>query len=170
MADRSDRIDNLIRPRDFVDILGTGWPFRAITVFPYAAVTLLPTTASELGRLANQSLPVALVVAALSVSVLVGLVGLLRLVLPAAWRRSSAIVIAALLVAGAARGIIVSTIMAATGLEIHSHLSSRIFLGALSLPPVLALVSLVVSRVVTARQKSLSTRDEISATERNRET
>jgi two-component sensor histidine kinase len=169
MVAKPDLQENLLRPRDFVDVLGTGWPFRAVTIVPYAAVTLLPTTASELGRLSVQSLPVAFGVALFSVSVVVGLVFLVRLILPAKWRRNSTIIVGALLVTGALRGTIVSTVMVATGLEENSHLTSRIFLGALSLPLVLALISLVVSRVMTARAKSVSTRKEILATERKRD-
>jgi hypothetical protein len=169
MVDRRGPYENALRPRDFLDILGTGWPFRAVAIVFYAAVTMLPTTASELGRLTVQSLPVALGVAAFSVSVAAGLVLLVRLILPAKWRQSIPIVIGALVIAGALRGIIVSTVMDATELEVTSHLTSRVFLGALSLPPVLALVSLVVSRIVIAREKAISTRDEISATERKRD-
>ncbi len=169
MVDRPGKNENVLRPRDFIDILGTGWPFRAITVIPYAAVTILPTTASELGRLTVQSLPIAIGIAAFSVSVAALLVFLVRIVLPARWRRSSSIVIGALLVAGTLRGTVVSTVMDSTGLEATSHLTSRVFLGALSLPPVLALISLVVSRIVIAREKAISTRDEISATERKRD-
>jgi two-component sensor histidine kinase len=162
-------LENVLRPRDFFDILGTGWPFRAITIVVYAAVTMLPTTASELGRLTVQSFPVALGVAVFSVCVAAGLVFLVRLILPATWRQSIPIVIGALMVAGSLRGVIVSTIMGATDLEATSHLASRVFLGALSLPPVMALVSLVVSRIVIARERAISTRHEISATERNRD-
>ena len=169
MVDKSDQFENVPRPRDFVDILGTGWPFRAVTIVPFAAVTLLPTTASEVGRLSAQSLPVAFGVAAFSVSVVVSLLLLVRIVLPAKWRQSISIVVGALVVAGALRGTIVSVVIEPTGLETDSHLISRIFLGALSLPPVLSLVSLVVSRVVTAREKSISTRAEILATERTRD-
>jgi signal transduction histidine kinase len=168
VANRGD-FDNVLRPRVFVDVLGTGWPFRAVTIVIYAAVTMLPTTASELGRLTVQSLPVALGVAAFSVSVAACLVFLVRLILPATWRQSIPIVIGALVVAGSLRGIIVSTVMDATDLEVTSHLASRVFLGALSLPPVMALVSLVVSRIVIAREKAISTRDEISATEQKRD-
>jgi signal transduction histidine kinase len=169
MVGNRGHFDNVLRPRDFVDVLGTGWPFRAVTIVIYAAVTMLPTTASELGRLTVQSFPVALGVAAFSVSVAACLVFLVRLVLPTTWRQSIPIVIGALVVAGSLRGIIVSTVMDATDLEVASHLPSRVFLGALSLPPVLALVSLVVSRIVIAREKAISTRDEISATERKRD-
>jgi hypothetical protein len=169
MVDKSDQYENVPRPRDFVDILGTGWPFRAVTIVSFAAVTLLPTTASEVGRLSVQSLPVAFGVAAFSVSVVVSLLLLVRIVLPAKWRQSISIVVGALCVAGALRGIIVSAVIEPTGLETDSHLISRIFLGVLSLPPVLSLVSLVVSRVVTAREKSMSTRAEILATERTRD-
>ena len=169
MVDKSDQFENVPRPRDFVDILGTGWPFRAVTIVPFAAVTLLPTTASEVGRLSAQSLPVAFGIAAFSVSVVVSLLLLVRIVLPAKWRQSISIVVGALVVAGALRGTIVSVVIEPTGLETDSHLIARIFLGALSLPPVLSLVSLVVSRVVTAREKSISTRAEILATERTRD-
>jgi len=169
MVDKSDQYEYVPRPRDFVDILGSGWPFRAVTIVSYAAVTLLPTTASEVGRLSAQSLPVAFGVAGFSVSVVVSLILLVRIVLPAKWRQSSTIVVGALLVAGLLRGTIVSTVMETTGLEADSRLISRIFLGALSLPTVLALISLVVSRVVTAREKSISTRAEISATEMTRD-
>ena len=169
MVDRRRPHDNVLRPRDFIDILGTGWPFRAITIVIYAAVTMLPTTASELGRLTVQSLPVALGVSAFSVSVVAGLVVLVRTILPAKWRLSIPIVLGTLLVAGALRGIIVSTAIDATDLELTSHLASRVFLGSLSLPPVLALVSLVVSRIAIAREKAISTRDDISATERKRD-
>ena len=169
MVDRRRPHDNVLRPRDFIDILGTGWPFRAITIVIYAAVTMLPTTASELGRLTVQSLPVALGVSAFSVSVVAGLVVLVRTILPATWRLSIPIVLGTLLVAGALRGIIVSTAIDATDLDLTSHLASRVFLGSLSLPPVLALVSLVVSRIAIAREKAISTRDEISATERKRD-
>jgi vacuolar-type H+-ATPase subunit H len=125
--------------------------------------------ASELGRLTVQSLPVALGVAAFSASVAAFLVLLVGILLPARWRRTLPIVIISLLVAGALRGTIVSTVMDVTGLEVTSHLTSRVFLGAFSLPPVLALVSLVVSRIVNAREKGISTRDEISAAERKRD-
>lgn len=162
-------LENVLRPRDFFDILGTGWPFRAITIVVYAAVTMLPATASELGRLTVQSFPVALGVAVFSVCAAAGLVFLVRLILPATWRQSIPIVIGALMVAGSLRGVIVSTIMGATDLEATSHLASRVFLSALSLPPVMALVSLVVSRIVIARERAISTRHEISATERNRD-
>ena len=169
MVDKSDQYEYVPQPRDFVDIFGTGWPFRTATIVTYAAITVLPTTASEMGRLSAQSLPVAFGVAAFSVSVVVSLILLIRIVLPAKWRHSRTIVAGALLVAGALRGTIVSTVMGTTGLETHSYLISRIFLGALSLPTVLALVSLVVSRVAIAREKSISTRAEISATERTRD-
>ncbi|MUH53588.1 MAG: hypothetical protein F2788_03645, partial [Actinobacteria bacterium] len=169
MVDKSDQYEYVPQPRDFVDIFGTGWPFRTATIVTYAAITVLPTTASEMGRLSAQSLPVAFGVAAFSVSVVVSLILLIRIVLPAKWRHSRTIVAGALLVAGALRGTIVSTVLGTTGLETHSYLISRIFLGALSLPTVLALVSLVVSRVAIAREKSISTRAEISATERTRD-
>jgi len=169
MADSSGRNENILRPRDFIDILGTGWPFRAVTIVFYALVTMLPTTASELGRLTVQSFPVALGVAAFSSCVAAGLVFFLRLIFPATWRQSIPNVICALVVAGALRGIIVSAVMDALELEGTSHLASRVFLGALSLPPVLALVSLVVSRIVIARERAISTRNEITATERKRD-
>ncbi len=169
MVDSRVAHENVLRPRDFVDILGTGWPFRTVVIVFYAAVTMLPTTASELGRLTVQSLPVALGVAAFSVSVATGLVIIVRLILPAKWRQSIPIVYGALVVAGSLRGILVSIVMDSTDLEVTSHLPSRLFLGALSLPPVMAVVSLVVSRIVIAREKAISTRDEISAAERKRD-
>jgi len=169
MVASNERRENFLRPRDFVDILGAGWPFRPVTIATYAAITVLPTAASELGRLAVQSLPVALGVATFSASVAACLVLLVRMLLTARWRRCIPIVIVALLIAGALRGIIVSSVVDALGIEVSSHLASRMFLGALSLPPVLALVSLVVSRIMIAREKSISTRDEISATMRKRD-
>jgi signal transduction histidine kinase len=169
MAARREHNENVFRPHELVGIFGTGWPFRAVTIITYAAITILPTTASELGRLAAPSLPVALGVAVFSASVAGFLVLLARVVLPAKWRQSIPIVIGALFVAGALRGTIVSTVMDSTDLEVTSYLASRVFLSAFSLPPVMALVSLVVSRVVIAREKAISTRDEISATELNRD-
>jgi signal transduction histidine kinase len=169
MAAKREQYENVLRPRELVEVLGTGWPFRAVTFIPYAAITIVPTTASELGRLAVPSLPVALGVAVFSASVAAFLVLLVRLVLPAKWRKSIPIVIGALFVAGALRGTIVSGVMNFTDLELTSHLASRVFLSAFSLPLVMALVSLVVSRVVISREKVISTRNEISATELKRD-
>lgn len=169
MVVRPDGTENLLRPRDFVDILGTDWPFRVITVFPYLAVTLLPTTASELGRLSEPSLPMALGVAALSITVLGTLVLLAGVFLPTRLRRSPSAVIATLVLIGATRGVIVSAVVDQSGLESHSHLTSRVVLAALTLPILLALISLVVSRSVTSRRQSVTTQSQISDLERNRD-
>lgn len=169
MVGKSERSDNLIRPRDFIDILGTDWPFRPITVITVLIITFLPTTASELSRLANPSLLAAVGVATLSVTVLGTLLFLVGIVFPARWRRSLPLIIATLMAVGAARGFLVSTFVSASGIEAHPHLVSRVVLAAISLPPVLSLVSIVVSRVVDARTRSLTTRTDIAETERTRE-
>lgn len=169
MAVEFNRRESLFRLRDFTEILTTSWPFRPVTIFIYLAVTLLPTTASELGRLAEPSLVVAVGVAALSVSVLGLLLFTAKLALPIRLRSSFPVVLSVLFTVGALRGIIFSGFMDLTDLESESHLSSRLFLATFSLPPVLALVSVVVSRVTLSRERAASTQIEISAIEESRD-
>lgn len=169
MAAKADRSENLVRPRDFVDILSTDWLFRPITVFVYLAITLLPTTASELGRLVEPSLLVAIGVATLSVSVLGVLLFVVGITIPARARRSRLIVLFALMSVGTMRGIVVSGLVDSAGLEEHSHLWSRVILSTLSVAPVLALVSVVVSRIVSSRELAQSTQISIAETEQTRD-
>jgi hypothetical protein len=169
MVAEHNQPENLFRLRDFTDILTTSWPFRPVTIFTYLAVTLIPTTASELSRLAEPSLVVALGVAALSVVVIGVLLFIAKIALPARFRASLPLVLVVLFSAGALRGTIFSNFMDLTNLEAQSHLISRLFLATLSLPPVLALVSVVVSRVVISRERTASTQVEISAIEQRRD-
>jgi hypothetical protein len=169
MVVEQETSESLFRLRDFTDILTTSWPFRPVTIFIYLAVTLIPTTASELGRLAEPSLIVAFGVATLSVSVIGVLLFIAKFALPARFRASLPIVLVVLFSAGALRGTIFSNFMDLTDLEEQSHLISRLFLATLSLPPVLALVSVVVSRIVLSRDRSANTQIEISAIEQRRD-
>ena len=169
MVADQDRPEMLYRPRDFVDILTTSWPFRPVTLFTYLAITLIPTTASELGRLAEPSLVVATGVAMLSVSVVGVLLFIAKFITPHRFRRSLPIVLIVLFGVGALRGVIVSSVIDLTDLGSQSHLSSRVFLATLSLPPVLALVSLVISRILLSRESARNTRVEISAIEQRRD-
>jgi hypothetical protein len=169
MVADDNRTEILFAPRDFIDILTTSWPFRPVTLVIYLAVTLLPTTASELGRLAEPSLIVALGVAAMSVVTVGVLLFIATTVVPARLRTSLPVVLVMLFAVGALRGLIVSGLMDLTDLESQSHLTSRLFLATLSLPPVLALVSLVVSRIVLSRERTSSTQIEISEIERRRD-
>jgi len=169
MAVKSNRPESLFRLRDFTEILTTAWPFRPVTIVTYLAVTLLPTTASELGRLSQPSLIVAVGVSTLSVSVLGLLLFAAKIILPARFRTSFPIVLSVLFAVGALRGTITSAIMGLTTLESESHLASRLFLATFSLPPVLALVSVVVSRVAQSRERKASTQIEISAIEQRRD-
>jgi hypothetical protein len=164
-----DRSESLFSRNDFAAILTTPWPFRPVTIMIYLAVTLLPTTASELGRLSEPSLIVAIGVATLSVSVLGLLLFATKILLPARFRSSFPIVLSVLLAVGALRGTIISSFMHLTTLESGSHLASRVFLATFSLPPVLALVSVVVSRVAQSRARAASTQIEISAIEQRRD-
>ncbi len=169
MVAKHDHPENLFRLRDFTDILTTSWPFRPVTIFTYLAITLIPTTASELSRLAEPSLVVAVGVATLSVSLIGALLFFARIVVPARFRTSLPIVLGVLFTAGALRGTLFSGFMDLTDLESQSHLISRLFLATFSLPPVLALVSVVVSRVVLSRERAAKTQVEISAIEHRRD-
>lgn len=169
MAAKQEKPEILFRLRDFTDILTTPWPFRPLTIFVYLAVTLIPTTASELGRLADHSLIVAIGVATLSVAVIGVLLFIAKIVIPPRFRASLPIVLVVLFVAGALRGTIFSLFMDLTDLEAQSHLISRLFLATLSLPPVIALVSVVVSRIVLSRERAASTQIEISKIEQRRD-
>ena len=169
MAAKQEKPEVLFRLRDFTDILTTSWPFRPLTIFVYLGVTLIPTTASELGRLADHSLIVAMGVATLSVAVIGVLLFIAKFIVPPRFRDSLPIVLVVLFGAGALRGTIFSFFMDLTDLEAQSHLISRLFLATLSLPPVLALVSVVVSRIVLSRERASSTQIEISAIEQRRD-
>jgi signal transduction histidine kinase len=164
-----DRPEPLFRFRDFTDILTTAWPFQPVTIFLYLAVTMIPTTASELSRLAEPSLVVAMGISALSVIVIGALLFIAKAVIPTRLLTSLPIVLVVLLCAGALRAIIVSGFMDLTDLEAYSHLTSRLFVATLSITPVLALVSLVVSRIVLSRERAASTQIEISAIESQRD-
>ncbi|MDP4585910.1 MAG: hypothetical protein NWS64_01265 [Microbacteriaceae bacterium] len=169
MVANFDRREAPFRPRDFTDILTTPWVFRPVTLFIYLAITLLPTTASELGRLAEPSLVVAAGVAAVSVAAVGLLLFIAKIALPAKFRSSLTTVLLVLFTVGALRGTFVSLFMDVTDLETISHLSSRLFLATFSLPPVLALVSLVVSRLFLSKERATSTQTEISAIENRRD-
>jgi signal transduction histidine kinase len=169
MVDKVERRENLVQPQDFAEILTTDWLFRPITVFSYLAITTLPTTASELGRLTDPSLLVAAGIATFSVCVLGILLFVVGMVVPSRLRSSWPLMLLVLMCVGATRGTIVSTYMDTTGLEYQSHLSSRVILSALSVPLVLALVSVVISRIVTSRKLARSTQLSIDETERTRD-
>lgn len=164
-----DRTEIIFSRRDFAAILRTPWPFRPVTIMAYLAVTVLPTTASELGRLSEPSLIVAVGIATLSVSVLGLLLFAAKIILPARFRTSFPIVLSVLLAVGALRGTIISGLMGLTTLESESHLASRVFLATFSLPPVLALVSVVFSRLAQSRERAASTQIEIAAIEQGRD-
>jgi len=164
-----DRPENPFRWSTYTAILTSSWPWRPVTIVTYLAITLLPTIASELGRLAKPSLLVAVGVAALSVSVLGLLLFAAKILLPARFRGSFPIVLSVLFAVGALRGTIVSGIMGFTDLETESHLASRLFLATFSLPPVLGLIAVVVSRVTLSRENATNTQMEISAIEQRRD-
>lgn len=168
MAADSDRPVNLFPLRDFVDILTSQWLFRPVTIVIYLAVITLPTTASELGRLEEPSFPVAAALAAVSVAVLGALLLIAKFITPATLRRSRLGMLFVLMGVGAARGTIFSGVVSYVDVESESHLFSRIFLGSLSLPPVLALVAVVVSRVVVSREAAARTQNEIATIEQTR--
>jgi hypothetical protein len=168
MGAKADRSDNLVRPRDFADILGTEWPFHPVTIFTFLAITFLPTSASELGRLLDPSFIVAGGIALLSISVLGALLFVAGTLLALVTRRSRLIVLLVLMTAGALRGLIVSLLMDSSGLEEHTHVWSRIILSGLSVPILLALISVVVSRTLAAREMAASTQLSIAETERTR--
>lgn len=163
------RRENPFRWSTFTAILTSSWPWRPVTILIYLAVTLLPTTASELGRLAKPSLIVAVGVAALSVSVLGLLLFAAKMLLPARFRGSFPIVLSVLFAVGALRGTIVSGVIGLSDWESESHLASRLFLATFSLPPVLGLIAVVVSRVTLSREIGASTQIEISAIEQRRD-
>lgn len=168
MVADSDRSAGLFPLRDFVDVVTSPWLFRPVTIVIYLAVTSLPTTASELGRLAEPSFTVAAALAAVSVAVLGALLLVAKFITPATLRRSRLGMLFVLMGVGAARGMIFSGFVSYVDVESESHLISRIFLGSLSLPPVLALVAVVVSRVTLSREAAARTQNEIATIEQTR--
>lgn len=168
MGAKPDRTDNLVRPRDFADILSTEWPFHPVTIFAFLAITFLPTSASELGRLVDPSVFVAGGIALISISVLGALLFVAGIVVATLRRRARLVVLLILMTAGILRGLTVSGLMDSTGLEARSHVWSRIILSGLSVPILLALISVVVNRVIAAREMAASTQLSIAATERTR--
>ena len=169
MVDKFQRTDNLIRPRDFIDVLKTDWPFRSATIVLYALTTFIPVTASELGRLDNPSLLVAMEIGGMSVVIAAGLIFMSKFLMPKYIQRSPYLVVAVLSALGFIRGTIISIVIDSMTLQNQSFLFSRVMLGAISLPIVLALISLVLSRIGASRALRTTTRNEISTTERNRD-
>jgi two-component sensor histidine kinase len=169
MVARLERTDNLVRPRDFVDVLGSKWAFLPSTIWFYAAATFVPATASELGRLENPSLLVAVGLAALSVGIAAVLLFIVKFALPRRLRESPLIVIVVLAGIGYSRGTIMAAIVEALDVESRSFALTRGFVSAASLPVVLALVALVISRLTTSRQLRESTRNDISEAVRTRD-
>jgi signal transduction histidine kinase len=168
MVASPDRNDNLVRPRDFADILATPWPFHPVTISTFVAITFLPTTASELGRLVDPSLLVAGGIALISVSVLGAMLFIAGILVASQARRSRLVVLLVLMAAGALRGLIVSVLMDSSGLEARTYVWSRIILSGLSAPILLALISVVVSRTIAAREMARTTQLSIAATEQTR--
>lgn len=169
MVARLERSDNLVRPRDFVDVLSTPWPFRPITIATYAGVTFIPATASELGRLENPSIGVAAGIAAMSVGIAALMLFALKLLLPTSQRVPVPIIVVLLMFIGFFRGTFVATLVDSFGIESDSYFLTRQLVGLTSVPIVLALISLVVSRILTSRDARRTTRVEISTTESTRD-
>lgn len=169
MVARLERSDNLVRPRDFVDVLSTPWPFRPITIAAYAGVTFIPATASELGRLENPSIGVAAGIAAMSVGIAALMLFALKLLLPTSQRVPVPIIVVLLMFIGFFRGTLVATLVDSFGIESDSYFLTRQLVGVTSVPIVLALISLVVSRILTSRDARRTTRVEISTTESTRD-
>lgn len=169
MVDNADRSSNLVQPRDFIGVLSTPWPYHPVSIGLYAFIITFPTTASELGRLADPSLGVASTIAVFSVGVVAALLMLVRLLVPERLRSTPARGIALLLTIGFARGAIVSIFVDSVGGQEESFALSRSVFGALSLPIVLGLVSLVVSRVVTSREIRTFVIGETQAAEKSRD-
>jgi signal transduction histidine kinase len=169
MADRLQHNENLVQPRDFVDVLGTEWPFRTATITFYALATFIPATASELGRLDNPSLVVAMGIAAMSVLAAAALISVAKIMVPESVKRSPFQVVVVLSILGFTRGTLVSIIIDTMDFQSQSFLLSRAILGAISLPIVLALVSLVLRRISRTRTLRTTTHNAISTTERNRD-
>jgi len=169
MVDRLQRNENLVRPRDFMDVLGTEWPFRTATISFYALATFIPVTASELGRLDNPSVVVAMGIAAMSVLTAAALIFIAKIVVPESVKRSPFRVVVVLSLLGFTRGAVVSIVIDTLDFQSHSFLFSRAILGAISLPIVLALISLVLRRISTTRALRTTTRNDISTTEHNRD-
>jgi len=169
MVDRLQRNEALVRPRDFIDVLGTEWPFRAATISFYALATFIPVTASELGRLDNPSLVVAMGIAAMSILTAVALIFIAKIVVPESVKHSPFRVMVVLSLLGFTRGALVSIVIDTLDFQRQSFLFSRLILGAISLPIVLALLSLVLRRISLTRTLRTTTRNDISTTEHNRD-
>ena len=169
MVDRLQHNENLVQPRDFVDVLGTEWPFRPATITFYALATFIPATASELGRLDNPSLVVAMGIAAMSVLAAAALIFVAKIMVPESVKRSPFQVVVVLSILGFTRGTLVSIIIDTMNFQSQSFLLSRAILGAISLPIVLALISLVLRRISRTRALRTTTHNAISTTERNRD-
>ncbi len=169
MVDRLQHNENLVQPRDFVDVLGTEWPFRPETITFYALATFIPATASELGRLDNPSLVVAMGIAAMSVLAAAALIFVAKIMVPESVKRSPFQVVVVLSILGFTRGTLVSIIIDTMNFQSQSFLLSRAILGAISLPIVLALISLVLRRISRTRALRTTTHNAISTTERNRD-
>jgi signal transduction histidine kinase len=169
MVARLDRTDNLVRPRDFIDVLSTPWAFRPVTIGVYAAATFIPATATELGRLENPSLVVAAGLAAISVSIAATLLFVVKFALPARLRASSIVVSAVLMAVGFTRGTIMSLLVDTLDVESNSFLLTRSSVSATSLPVVLALIALVIIRISTSRELRNSTRRDITEAEQTRD-
>ena len=152
MVDSLDRSSNLVQARDFIAVLSTSWPYHPVAIGLYAFLITFPTTASEFGRLSDPSIGVAFTTAMFSVGVVAAMLILVRLFVPERHRATRVRGIALLLTIGFARGAIVSIFADNLGGQRESFALSRSVFGALSLPIVLGIVALVVSRVLTSRE------------------
>jgi two-component sensor histidine kinase len=159
----------VVRPRDFVDILRTPWAFSTSTILVFCALVLLPTVATEYSRLTNPIIPVAIGIGLISVTANGAILFIIRGAITDGFRRSAWAVVALLVSAGALRGVVTSLIVAPTQLETRSYLVTRVGLGAVSSPIMIAVVALVLSRFITSRQQRRRSRREISAATRSRD-
>lgn len=163
MGDNETLGKSTLRPRDFVDVIRSPWPFRTSTIAIYCSAAMLPTVATEYGRLNDPNFLVAILIGLVSITVNGSALFLVRGWVTRRLAGAGWAVLGVLVSIGAFRGVVTSLVVATTNLESHSYLTTRVGLGAVSSPILLAVVALVVSRVVTSRQQRRSTTRDISA-------
>ncbi|MEY4313054.1 MAG: hypothetical protein RLZZ319_563, partial [Actinomycetota bacterium] len=157
MVDETSGGTTALRPRDFIDIITTPWLFNSTTIAIFCSTVLLPTVATEYGRLNDPNIYVAIAIGLLSVGVNGGIFLLVRGWVTRSLSHRPWAIVAILMAAGAIRGTVTSFVVHTTNLETHSYLATRIGLGAVSSPIMLAVLAVVISRVVTSRQQRRST-------------